>query len=57
MRDSCEPRGSRRCSVIQRSIFVMTSRQECISCIRSSRLMNASCSFRCPFRRNLLCDK
>lgn len=48
MRDSCEPRGSRRCSVIHRSILVITSRHECISCMRSRKLMKESCSFRWP---------
>lgn len=37
------PRGSARCSMIQRSIFCIVSRHECVSCIRSRKLMKASC--------------
>ena len=40
------PRGSPRCSWIQRSIFSIVSRHECVSCMRSRKPMNSSCSAR-----------
>mmetsp|Transcript_9755 Transcript_9755/g.26445 ORF Transcript_9755/g.26445 Transcript_9755/m.26445 type:complete len:227 (-) Transcript_9755:243-923(-) len=44
-------RGSLRCSLTHFSIFVITSRQECVSCMRRMKSMRKSCSFRCPLRR------
>mmetsp|Transcript_1789 Transcript_1789/g.4742 ORF Transcript_1789/g.4742 Transcript_1789/m.4742 type:complete len:217 (-) Transcript_1789:281-931(-) len=46
--------GSRRCSAIQRSIFIMTSSHVCVSCMRRIWSMSMSCSLRWPLRRSTL---